>query len=367
VRNYDIRLKRNTKAADTVVDQAVQDVQDALEPLQRVTLKRKPLQPQAPKCYPSKARSYVLSLANILFPFYNPAFAIGIGLIYWIVTWEFQTLVTRYEISAGKIDALGMGTTLWSVLPALPIYIIQALIASIGLTLMLGGLYATLVWYVDATEVRGLRRYATKFLVGTAHFLAHLAAMFTLSLLVVTWNNQMTPSIQRQLDALYSSREEKTPIVREVIKESIEPLKRRAEKAERTPQDVPAVSPVRQLVGFMSYPILMISLGALVGGSLWGLYWVLTGLFARMHAEDAFAALRIQNYKNFLRLKFERDRLTIYPLGIDKVPGPDHWLNAPRGGGNPQPNNPKLVAVKPIDVRLIEAPIVIDRTDEKAE
>jgi len=117
----------------------------------------------------------------------------------------------------------------------------------------------------------------------------------------------------------------------------------------------------------MSYPILMISLGALVGGSLWGLYWVLTGLFGRMHAEDAFAALRIKNYKNFLRLKFERDRLTIYPLGIDKVPGPDHWLNAPRGRDNPLPHNPKLVASKPIDVRLIENPIVIDRVDEKVE
>lgn len=365
-RRYDMRLKRNTKAAGTVVDQAVQDVQDALEPLKGVTLKKKPLQPQAPKCYPSKSRSYLLSLANVLFPFYNPAFAIGIGLIYWVVTWEFQNLVSRYEISSGKIDTLGMGTSLWSVLPAMPIYLIQAIIASIGLTIMLGGLYAILVWYVDAVERPGLRRYATKFFIGTAHFLAHLVAMFTLSLLIVSWNNQMTPTIQRQLDALYTSRDERAPIVRDAIQESLEPLKRRTEQRQRAPQEAPAASPVRQLVGFMSYPLLMISLGALIGGSLWGLYWVLTGVFGRMHAEDAFAALRIKNYKNFLRLKFERDRLTIYPLGIDKVPGPDFWLNASRGKDGPLPHNPKLVASKPIDVRLIEPPIVIDRTDEKA-
>ncbi|MBX9590332.1 MAG: hypothetical protein K2X43_13580 [Hyphomonadaceae bacterium] len=366
-KHYDIRLKRNTKPADSIVGQAVQDVQDALEPLQRVTLKKKPLQPQAPKCYPSKSRSYVLSLANVLFPFYNPAFSIGIGLIYWIVTWEFQTLVTRYEISSGKIDTLGMGTSLWSVLPAMPIYLIQAIIASISLAIFLGGLYATLVWYVDSVERPGVRRYATKFIVGTAHFMAHLTAMFTLSLLVVTWNNQMTPTIQSYIDALYTSREAQAPIVRDVIQESLEPLKRRTEQQQSAPQAVPAPSPVRQLVGFTSYPVLMISLGALAGGSLWGLYWVLTGLFARMHAEDAFAALRIKNYKNFLRLKFERDRLTIYPLGIDKVPGPDHWLNAPPGRDNPLPHNPRLVASKPIDVRLIEPPIVIDRTDETAE
>jgi hypothetical protein len=367
-RQYDIRLKRNTKPAGTVVDQAVQDVQDALEPLQRVTLRRKPLRPQAPKCYPSKSRSYFLSLANVLFPFYNPAFSIGVGLIYWIITWEFQNLVTRYEISAGKIDALGMGTSLWAVLPAMPIYLIQAIITSISLALMLGGLYATLVWYVDAVEVPGFRRYATKFLVGTAHFLAHLTAMFALSLLVVSWNNQMTPVIQARLDALYASRDQQAPIVRDAITESLEPLRRRrVEQARRAPLEAPSQTPVRQLVGFVSYPFLMISLGALVGGSLWGFYWVLTGLFGRMHAEDAFAALRIKHYKNFLRLKFERDRLTIYPLGIDKVPGPDHWRDAPKGRDNPLPHNPKLIAVKPIDVRLIEPPIVIDRTDEKAE
>ena len=72
---------------------------------------------------------------------------------------------------------------------------------------------------------------------------------------------------------------------------------------------------MRELVGFTTYPTLMIVLGALVGGSLWGFYWVLTGMFGRMHSEEAFAALRIKNYKNFLRIKFEQDKLTIYPLG----------------------------------------------------
>ena len=112
-REVNIRLKRNTKAAENVVEQAVQDVQDALEPLQPEALKgrKRPLQPQAPKCYPTKTRSYLMSLRNVLFPFYNPAFAIGIGLLYWLITWEFQTLVTRHAISSGKIDDLGIGTS----------------------------------------------------------------------------------------------------------------------------------------------------------------------------------------------------------------------------------------------------------------
>ena len=89
----------------------------------------------------------------------------------------------------GKIftwwDGATIGTSLFTVLPYMPLYLVQAMIASIGLVVMLGGLYAALVWYVDATERPGLRRYATKFLVGTAHFLAHVTAMMVLSLVVV--------------------------------------------------------------------------------------------------------------------------------------------------------------------------------------
>ena len=206
-RAYDIHLKRNAKAAGGVVEQAVQDVQDAVAPLDRSSLspkrKRQPLKPQAPKCYPAKARSYLLSLGNVLFPFYNPGFAVGIGLLYWLVTWEFQTLVTRHEISDGKIDGLGIDSSLFHVLGFMPLYLIQAMIASIALVVMLGGLYAVLIWYVDAVEYPGPRRYLTKFFVGSAHFLAHLVIMFTLSLLVVTLNNLMTPSIERAVASVY--------------------------------------------------------------------------------------------------------------------------------------------------------------------
>jgi hypothetical protein len=248
------------------------------------------------------------------------------------------------------------------------------MLVSIGLVVMLAALYATLVWYVDAIERPGFRRYATKFLVGTSHFAAHLTAMFTLSLLVVMLNNWMSPSIESGIEAVWQTRHQQPGIVREVIQETFEPLQkqeeRRAEQRQRLPQDPAKPAPpsaVRNLVGFVSYPLMMTLLGALVGGTLWGLYWVLTGLAGRMHSVEAFAALRIRNYKSFLRLEIDRDKLTIYPLGIDRMPGPDHWLNAPKGKANPLPCNPKLIAAKPIDVRLIENPIVITSTDQTWE
>ena len=261
------------------------------------------------------------------------------------------------------------------ILPYLPLYIVSAVITSISLALMLGGLWATLVWYVDAVERPKIRRVLTKFLVGTTHFLAHMTAMFTLSLLVVSLNNQMAGPLEKHLDALYKGRVEQTAIVRDAIQEGLGPLQQKQATQQRERTGAPTEqagaparpTPVRELVGFTSYPTLRILLGALVGGSLWGFYWVLTGVFGRMHSEEAFAALRLKSYKNFLRMKFEKDKLTIYPLGLDKMPGPDHWMNAPRGKANPLPSNPKLIAVKPIDLRLIESPIVIQCYDETYE
>jgi hypothetical protein len=376
-REYDIRLKRRPagvgRGGGGVVDQvveAVQDVQDVIEPLKKGMLgrrKRQPLKPQAPKCYPERGRSYLLSLGNLLFPLYNPAFAVGIGLLYWIVTWEFQTLVTKEEISAGRIDQIGDLASLGSELLRMPAYLVQAMIASISLALMLGALYAMLVWYVDAVERPGLRRYATKFLVGTSHFLAHLTAMFTLSLFIVMVNNLVTPRVEtlRKIS-------EQAPVHSEAISETLDQLKRQEQRqlqqrAAGQPPGKQETTVTRNVVGLILYPLQMVVLGALLGGSLWGFYWVLTGLFGRMHSEQAFAALRIRNYKNFLRIKVEKDKLTIFPLGVDRMPRKDHWMNAPRGKANPLPHNPQLVAVKPIDVRLIENPIVIPCYDENCD
>jgi len=125
---------------------------------------------------------------------------------------------------------------------------------------------------VDAVESPGPRRYLTKFFVGSAHFFAHLTAMFTLSLFVVMLNNWMSPPIERAIAAVYDARKGQTQIVQDVIEESLQPIQRRAEaqKRDAATQDVKKQNPIREIVGFMSYPTLMILLGALIGGSLWG-------------------------------------------------------------------------------------------------
>ena len=48
---------------------------------------------------------------------------------------------------------------------------------------------------------------------------------------------------------------------------------------------------------------------------------VLPRLNAHWHVEEAFAGQAIADYKHFLRLKLEPDKLTVYAIGVEEVPG----------------------------------------------
>lgn len=79
--------------------------------------------------------------------------------------------------------------------------------------------------------------------------------------------------------------------------------------------------------------------GALAGPVIWGLYLLLALNLFGAHATEAFSALRIEDYKHFLRLHItERGDLEIFPIGITRVP---------RAGG------------ARADYTLIEGPVVI--------
>jgi hypothetical protein len=393
-KNVEIRLDKPKESTGetTVMRDVGAAVQDVWGPLSGVLRRKKAkriLKPQAPKCYPEKGRSRLLSLRNLLFPFYNYPFAVGIGLIYWIITWQFYAVVGRHDISAGKIDAVGVATQYWELFPYLPLYLIQATLVSISLSLMFLALLAACIWYVEAIDRPGLRRILTKLGVGIAHFLAHVTTMFALGFLFVLINNQLSPPVERYVNSVWQSQTSDKSVVGTVIKEVLEPLSERRESQRKQVQDKAdsptgtmtrsapptytkpgadttapgaqgSLSPktIREILGFVIYPLEMIFIGGLAGGFVWGLYWVLTGFIGRMHAEDAFAALRIKDYKNFLRMRFDRETLTIYPIGVDRVPRRSEWRE-PDPKSPPSPNNPRLVTAVPIEARLIEQPIVI--------
>src|SRR5262245_3186202 len=261
-------------------------------------------------CYPSRLRSAFLTLKNLAFPLRNWRFSLVIGALYWIMTWQYHVVV---KTTAGmeplrrritEVDYAAINALANERLESLP----QVVTESIFDFVLLLGLWAGLVSYVTVSEKRTLLfKLLAKVSVGSLHSLAHLKAMFFVFASGMALNRQ---------------------VVRTFF-----PLQ---------------TDPLGGWLGGFVYPVVAAKLGGLLGGFIFGTYWVLTGLLARMHTGDAFGALGIRNYKNFLRMKFDEHSLTIYPIGVDKLPSTKwcnklkeklakagHFANAPPSGGPP--------------------------------
>jgi len=99
-------------------------------------------------------------------------------------------------------------------------------------------------------------------------------------------------------------------------------------------------------------------IGYLVGGLAFGLYLLALHRKAPKHANEVFSCQSIPDWKNFLRLRIDERGLTIYPIGVERVPRA--WAYAPDG----QPSDPWLQpAGPPLTAKMIEGPISIPAAD----
>jgi hypothetical protein len=86
------------------------------------------------------------------------------------------------------------------------------------------------------------------------------------------------------------------------------------------------------------------AVAGIASGIVFGLYLMFSLLVLGRHPNEGFSSLRIRNYKSFLRLKIDaKGRLTVYPIGLGKVPKDDGATT----------RNP------PLSPHLIEGPIPI--------
>lgn len=124
-------------------------------------------------------------------------------------------------------------------------------------------------------------------------------------------------------------------------------------------------SPLGLEVGSFVYIIalLMISLiGGIFGAVIWGFYLLIVSYYWGLQSNDAFSSMKLTSYKNFLRLHFKEDTLTIYPIGLKKVPTRNQWIKNKKFGQNQY--EPRYVCSE-LKIELIENPIIISDKDIK--
>jgi hypothetical protein len=98
--------------------------------------------------------------------------------------------------------------------------------------------------------------------------------------------------------------------------------------------------------------------GAIIGGTIFGLYLMVTCRYFKMNHNDAFSAMRLNSYRNFLRLRIQGDDVTIYPIGLDRIPARDEWRINDKWKAR-DPSEPAYTPVTPLVPHVIEGPIVI--------
>ena len=298
----------------------------------------------APRIYPSSLKSRLLGLKNLLLPFRNLRFLWLVGCIYFIYAWVFEVSAPKLDTSAlqiprgsttatgdqAKIALSAVSQFFWASIS--PTRVVAAIRNGPFFFFMLLGLWAGLVYYVELGK--GFINGLLKFVIGTAHFLAHLTALLIVSLAALI-PTLVAAGLLGTL-ATVGGVNEASSFGRSML----------------------------ELANLASYALLSILIGGFVGASIMGLYWTLTSLLMNMHCGNAFSALMIRDYKHFLRMRFEADQLTIYPIAIDKVPGRHGWRVPTTQETLVSPS--LLAPKKPLEPRLIEPPIAIKAADVQA-
>ncbi|MCB1507073.1 MAG: metallophosphoesterase [Hyphomicrobiaceae bacterium] len=283
---------------------------------------------RTPRIYPSRTRSRLLALKNLGLPFRNRRFALLVGAIYFLYSWAFQVSAPQLDPSSFKptegVAKTEVATQLmhsfWSVIS--PERVLSAVQASPIFFFMLLGLWAGLVYYVEIGG--GLLKQLARLIIGTAHFLAHLTALLVVNLVAFLPSTLLVG------------------IVFGLLKSG-------------SGLDLPGW--IQTAASLATYATVSILIGGFIGALIMGIYWTLTSTLFNMHCGDAFGALGIRDYKHFLRMSFEPDKVTIYPVAIDKVPGRRGWRTATPEEFASQPS--QIVPKSPLKPQLIEAPIVI--------
>ncbi len=208
--------------------------------------------------YPNSKTSKGLSYLNFLFPIINKQFFVFMGVFYVIFAW------LLWKVKNG-INRIGIITEAEA--NSFVIFLNSIPIFSSVLVFVLGLLVFGFYKFTDTAS----SKLKLIWLFGVLHGLFHILGLFVMSWLLARY------------DFFYN------PVNSDPI-----------------------------LVSFV-FILQLFVFGGLLGALIMGMYLFFANHWFNIHLTESFSGLAIENYKNFLRIHFEKDKITVYPLGVDKV------------------------------------------------
>lgn len=233
--------------------------------------------------HPSADTSRRLLKRNLLFPMWNPSFAVGVGFVYLL----FAALLQRAGNGGGggllerlrqiPVDVSGLG-------PVVHLFGAQLLYSPMGIISSLA-LIAVLTVFArpDWRKYTGAR-IPERTVAGFVHASMHTGAFVLCTWAVSHWSTIDLPLRLPDWDSIFR------------------------------------------------FGVAEFVLGGIAGAFVFGLYLYVSNRWLAYHRTEAFSSLRIPDYKSFLRFHLDERGLTVYPIGIGSVPR--RWR---RRSGNPAP------------------------------
>ncbi len=247
------------------------------------------------KVFPEKEDSIKLSFLNLIFPFYSITMLLFFGVYHLFTSWILQTKElggTSYMERLAQVDLFNGGFQ--DFLSATSV----AISHNPGAVFLNILLFLGLLVFTDTKSGNGKWNY----IAGAVHGFLHLVNFY----LLIWWFSRLNlHHFGLDLDT-----------AKQVLIYSLE----------------------------------MILVGGIISGVLFGLYLTFSVLVLKNHITEAASSYRWEGYKNFLRIKLDKDALTIYPIGLKKVVS--NWKNVGTE------DKPKFEG-SPINYELIEKPIII--------
>jgi hypothetical protein len=112
-------------------------------------------------------------------------------------------------------------------------------------------------------------------------------------------------------------------------------------------------------LSFALFAVEMIGIGGMIAAEIFGIYLYFSSGLLDLNHNDAFSSMRRDSHRHFIRIRIKDDEVTLYPVGLDKVPERGQWQLNASNVGKPAP---KFVSTNPLRPHFIEPPIKVRAT-----